>query len=88
MKNLAVREGIVWLALVVLTLVGFFNYERGGPGAAYVVLGAGLVKFFLIFYDFMEMKYAHRIWLLAMGVFLVTLFGAITIPLSRAVVNG
>lgn len=82
MYSFAIREGIVWLALVALTLVGFFNYEPSGAGSLYVVLVAGFLKFFLIFCDFMEMKHAHRIWMVTMGVFVLALFGAITLILS------
>jgi len=85
MKSLVIREGIVWLALVVLTLVGFFNYEQGRSSAPYIVLGAGLAKFALIFYDFMEMKHANRVWLIAMALFMFTIFGAITVVLAGGV---
>jgi hypothetical protein len=44
---------------VALTLFGFLNYEAHGRGVAHVVLGGGLTKFFVIFFDFMEMKHAH-----------------------------
>lgn len=49
-----------------------------------VALGAGLAKFSLIFLDFMEMKHAHRVWRLAMGVFLLVLFAAIATVLNAA----
>ena len=87
MKRLVTREGIVWLALIALTLVGFFNYEPRGSRGACVVLGAGLVKFFLIFYDFMEMRHANRVWLVAMSLFVLALSAAIAVALSAGVVT-
>lgn len=81
MSRFIIKEGFVWLALVALTLFGFFNYEAQGPGVAYVVLAAGLAKFFLIFMDFMEMKLAHPAWQVAMTLFVLLLFGAISLSL-------
>jgi hypothetical protein len=81
MKSFVIKEGWVWLALVALTLFGFFNYEARGPSVAYVVLAAGVGKFFLIFFDFMEMKHSHRAWQVAMTLFLLVLFGAISFSL-------
>lgn len=81
MRTLVIKEGWVWLALVSLTLFGFFNYEAQRPGLAYLVLAAGLAKFFLIFLDFMEMKHAHRAWSVAMLLFILALFGAISLVL-------
>jgi hypothetical protein len=81
MKRFAVEEGWVWLALVALTLFGFVNYEAHGLGVAYVVLGVGLAKFSLIFFDFMEMKHAHGAWKAAMLLFMVALFAAISFNL-------
>ena len=78
-SRFVVKDGLVWLALVALTLVGFSSYEASVTGAAFVVLGAGLLKFLLIFLEFMEMKYAHRMWRAAMGSFLVALLGAIAL---------
>jgi hypothetical protein len=81
MKSLVIKEGIVWLTLVVLTLVGFYNSATPGRSVAYVVLAIGLAKFFLIFFDFMEMKHAHRIWQLSMSLFMLLLFAAISLSL-------
>ena len=75
MSQSVAREGVVWIALIALTLVGYFGAEPAHGELAYVALGAGLVKFFLIFYEFMEMRLAHRGWLAAMGC-LVFLFSA------------
>ena len=81
MKSLVIKEGWTWLALVALTLFGFFNYEAQGRGVAFVVLAVGLAKFFLIFFDFMEMKHAHRGWKFAMTLFMLVVFGAISVSL-------
>ena len=78
MKSFVIKEGAVWLTLVVLTVVGFYNYEGQGSNVAYIVLAVGLTKFFLIFFDFMEMKHAHRVWQISMVLFVAVLFGAIS----------
>jgi heme/copper-type cytochrome/quinol oxidase subunit 3 len=69
------------LALVVLTVFGFYNSSAPGPTVAYVVLAIGVTKFFLIFMDFMEMKHAHAAWKVAMTLFMLVLFGAISFSL-------
>lgn len=84
-SRFAIKKGIAWLALVGLTLVGFAVSESRGEGVAYLALGAGVVKFFVIFLDFMEMKHAHPLWRVAMGTFVLTLFAAIGLILSGAV---
>jgi len=61
------------------TVVGFYNASAQGPRVAYLVLAIGLVKFFLIFFDFMEMKHAHRVWQASMTLFTLVLFAAISI---------
>lgn len=81
MKSFIIKEGAIWLALVVLTVVGFYNSSEQGRSVAYVVLAIGLGKFFLIFFDFMEMKHAHRLWQVAMTLFTLALFGAISFGL-------
>jgi hypothetical protein len=81
MSHFIIKEGIVWFALVALTLFGFFSYEAQAHSAGYVVLAVGLGKFFLIFMDFMEMKRAHRAWQVAMTLFVLLLFGAISFSL-------
>ncbi len=81
MKSFAIKEGWVWLTLVALTLFGFLNYEAHGRGVAYVVLGVGLTKFFVIFFDFMEMKHAHAAWKAGMPLFMLILFAAISFSL-------
>jgi heme/copper-type cytochrome/quinol oxidase subunit 4 len=79
MKSFIIKEGAVWLALVALTVVGFYNASAQGPRVAYLVLAIGLAKFFLIFFDFMEMKHAHRVWQASMTLFTLVLFAAISI---------
>ena len=64
---------MVWLALVALTLFGFFSSEASSRTISALVLGIGLVKFFLIFYEFMDMRHAHRAWLAAMALFMLVL---------------
>jgi inner membrane protein involved in colicin E2 resistance len=81
MKSFVIKEGIVWLTLVVLTLVGFYNSATPGRSVAYVVLAIGLTKFFLIFFDFMEMKHAHPIWQISMTLFMLLLFATISFSL-------
>jgi len=81
MKSFVIKEGIVWLGLVVLTVVGFYNSAARGQRVAYIVLAIGLVKFFLIFFDFMEMKHAHRVWQISMVVFMLVLFAALSLSL-------
>jgi heme/copper-type cytochrome/quinol oxidase subunit 4 len=81
MKSFIIKEGWTWLALVALTLFGFLNYEAQGRSVAFVVLAVGLAKFFLIFFDFMEMKHANRVWTVAMTLFTLVLFGAISLGL-------
>ena len=78
MKSFVIKAGFVWLALVALTLFGFFNYEVGGSSVAYIVLAVGLTKFALIFFDFMEMKHAHRVWQASMTLFMLALVAAIS----------
>jgi hypothetical protein len=77
-KSFIIKEGAAWLTLVVLTVFGFYNYEGRGSNVAYIVLAVGLTKFFLIFFDFMEMKHAHRVWQISMVLFVAVLFGAIS----------
>ena len=79
MKSFIIKEGAVWIALVTLTVVGFYNGSAQGPRVAYLVLAIGLAKFFLIFFDFMEMKHAHRVWQASMTLFTLVLFAAISI---------
>ena len=81
MKSFAIKEGVVWLALVVLTFFGFYNYDTQSSNVAYIVLAVGLTKFFLIFFNFMEMKHAHRVWQVSMVLFVAVLFGAISFSL-------
>jgi hypothetical protein len=81
MKSLVIKEGAVWLTLVVLTVFGFYNYDTRGSNVAYIVLAVGLTKLFLIFFDFMEMKHAHRVWKISMVLFMLVLFGAISFSL-------
>jgi hypothetical protein len=81
MKSFVIKEGAVWLALVVLTVFGFYNSGAPGRYVAYLVLAIGLAKFFLIFFDFMEMKHAHPVWKAAMTLFMVLLFGTISFSL-------
>ena len=81
MKSFIIKEGAVWIALVALTVVGFYNASAQGPRVAYLVLAIGLAKFFLIFFDFMEMNHAHRVWKVAMTLFMIVLFGAISVSL-------
>ena len=58
--------------------------ESRGKGAAYFELGAGLMKFFLIFLDFMEMKHAHLVWRVAMGALMLALVAAIALTSGEA----
>ena len=81
MKNFVIKEGGVWLTLVVLTVFGFYNYDTQRSHVAYIVLAVGFTKFFLIFFDFMEMKHAHLAWKAAMTLFMVLLFGIISFSL-------
>jgi len=81
MKSFIIKEGIVWLSLVVLTLLGYYNSSKQSGGVAYFVLGVGLLKFFLIFFDFMEMKHAHRAWQVAMTSFMLLVCTAISLSL-------
>jgi hypothetical protein len=81
MNSFIIKEGAVWLALVVLTVFGFYNSGAPGRFVAHVVLAIGLAKFFLIFFDFMEMNHAHRVWKVAMTLFMIVLFGAISVSL-------
>ena len=81
MKSFVIKEGAVWLTLVVLTVFGFYNYDTQGSNVAYIVLAVGFTKFFLIFFDFMEMKHAHRVWQVAMTLFVLVLFAAMSLSL-------
>ena len=81
MKSFVIKEGAVWLTLVVLTVFGFYNYDTQGSNVAYIVLAVGFTKFFLIFFDFMEMKQANRVWQISMILFMLVLFGAISLSL-------
>ncbi len=81
MKSFAIKEGAVWLALLVLTVFGFYNYDAQGSNVAYIVLAVGFTKFFLIFFHFMEMKHAHRIWQVSMTLFALVLFAAMSLSL-------
>lgn len=67
---------IVWLALIVLSAVGFYNAGTASRGVAYVVLAVGFAKFGLIFWHFMEMKHAHSVWKAVMALYVVALAGA------------
>jgi hypothetical protein len=78
MKRFIIKEGIVWLALVVLTFFGYYNSGAQGRSVALVALAVGIAKFLLIFFDFMEMKHAHRVWQVAMTLLMLVLFGAIS----------
>ena len=81
MKSFIIKEGAVWLSLILLTVFGFYNSGAPGRYVAYVVLAIGLAKFFLIFFDFMEMRHAHRGWQASMCLFMLVLFGAISFSL-------
>jgi hypothetical protein len=81
MKNFVIKEGAVWLTLVVLTVFGFYNYDTQRSNVAYIVLAVGFTKFFLIFFDFMEMKHAHRVWQVSMTLFMLALFAAMSFGL-------
>lgn len=77
MKSFIIREGIVWLALIALTSVGFANAGAASHAATYLVVAIGFMKFAVIFFDFMGMKRAHRAWHVTMILFMVTLFSGI-----------
>lgn len=77
MKSFIIKSSIVWLALVVLTVVGVYNAGMSSRGGAYLVLAIGFIKFSLIFFDFMEMKHAHRAWKALMILYVLVLFGAL-----------
>ncbi|MGB5350195.1 MAG: cytochrome C oxidase subunit IV family protein [Polyangiales bacterium] len=81
MKSFIIREGFVWLTLVGLTVLAFYNAGGDGRSVAYVALIVGLLKFFLIFFDFMEMKHANRLWKIGMTVFMSLIVGAISLSL-------
>lgn len=81
MTELATKNGLTWIALLALTLLGFFNAEAGVAWLAYVVLLIASLKFVLIFLVFMEMSQAHRAWKTAMLLFLLLLVGAISFSL-------
>jgi heme/copper-type cytochrome/quinol oxidase subunit 4 len=81
MKSFIIKEGTVWLALVALTVAGSYNASTQARRVAYLVLAIGVVKFFLIFFDFMEMRHAHRVWQVAMTLFMLVIFGAISFSL-------
>lgn len=77
MKSFIIREGFVWVVLLALSLVGFVSAGSETSGAAYVVVGLGFAKFFLILFDFMGLRRAHRGWQVGMTLFALTLFAAI-----------
>jgi heme/copper-type cytochrome/quinol oxidase subunit 4 len=81
MKSFIIKEGAVWVALVALTVAGFYNASTQARTVAYLVLAIGVAKFFLIFLDFMEMKHAHRAWQVAMTLLMLVIFGAISFSL-------
>jgi len=83
MNRYIIREGIVWLALIGLTVFGFYNSGTNEPAVAYLVLIVGLVKFFLIFFDFMEMRHAHQLWKVGMTVFMLLLVGAVAFSICE-----
>ena len=45
------------------------------------MLGVGITQFFVIFFDFMEMKRAHAAWKAGMLLFMLILFVAISFSL-------
>jgi hypothetical protein len=81
MKSFVIKEGAVWLTLLALTVFGFYNYDTQGSNVAYIVLAVGFTKFFLIFFDFMEMKHAHRVWQVSTSLFMLALFAAMSFGL-------
>ena len=81
MKRFIIREGVVWIALVALTVLGFVNSHGEGHGVAVLVMALAFMKFALIYFDFMEMKHAHRAWQAAGVLFMVGLFSAIAFSL-------
>ncbi len=81
MNKFTTREGTVWLVLVALSVFGFYNSTMDRTDVAYVVLAIGLGKFFLIFFEFMEMRHAHRGWKISMVLFMTMIFGAISFSL-------
>ena len=81
MKSFACNDGTIWLVVVVFTFFGFYNSGAQGRTVAHVALAIGIAKFLLIFFDFMEMKRAHRVWQLTMTLLMLVLFGAISLSL-------
>ena len=73
------KDFILWLALITLTLVGYFSSgaEIGKMTLVFSLLAVTIIKFTGVGFQFMELKKAHTFW----KVSLVSLLGIYTLLL-------
>lgn len=68
---------IVWLILIILIVLGSYMADSStGAFATSIIIGATVIKFLLVGFNFMETRKAHVVWkgvlLLTVGVFVFT----------------
>jgi heme/copper-type cytochrome/quinol oxidase subunit 4 len=65
-------EYVIYLFLVILTVVSYFLTEKENiqEDLAHLVIPIAGIKFFCIFYEFMDMKSANKAWSVIMVIFL------------------
>ncbi len=67
MKIIVERNTLIWLILISLTLItSFFIHSKYSVMA---ILFLAFIKINLVAFQFMELKYAHRIWKVAFLLF-------------------
>ncbi len=70
--------------LLILTLVvGFLSgIEEGRNKWFMLILGVSSIKFLLVAFQFMDLKKAHVAWKIALSIYLLFFFSAISIVLN------
>ncbi len=65
---------IVWVTLMVFTVAGYFSSEEWftGKNLAIVLMLVTAVKFIGVSFWFMEAKHAHKAWIWALGIILIS----------------
>ncbi len=73
---------LVWTIMLLFTLTGYF-LSGGGALLQAIVLTLFAVKFFLIDYQFMELRRAHPFWRYALNTLLACFISVILFTIVR-----
>ncbi len=76
------RKAIIGLYVLTLLSALASTYLYGIKGFTGIILGLSAVKFWLVSFQFMEMKLAHPFWKVIIGVYLIAFVGAVWLILS------